>query len=134
MARWDGSKWSPLGSGATDFVAAITVLGREVYVGGNFDSIDDLLVGGGFARLGDTRAAGFCIWHIPQQLEIVSRGSTVTLFWPTQAVDFVAQSAPTLLNPQWTDISTTPEIVDRRYSITRETLRPNEIFRLQRPY
>ena len=36
IAKWDGSTWSPLGSGVDDYVAAIAVSGTNVYVGGAF--------------------------------------------------------------------------------------------------
>jgi hypothetical protein len=40
VARWDGSTWHPLGSGAIDgTVFAITVHGKEVYAGGDFTEI-----------------------------------------------------------------------------------------------
>jgi trimeric autotransporter adhesin len=39
IARWDGSSWSPLGSGLDGTVSAIAVSGSDVYVGGDFTQV-----------------------------------------------------------------------------------------------
>jgi len=36
IARWDGSGWSPLGSGMNNYVYSIEVNGSDVYAGGEF--------------------------------------------------------------------------------------------------
>lgn len=36
IAKWDGAKWSALGSGVNGVVTAIAISGTNVYVGGNF--------------------------------------------------------------------------------------------------
>lgn len=38
IARWDGSKWSALGSGMSGNVLALAISGNELYAGGNFTS------------------------------------------------------------------------------------------------
>lgn len=39
IARWDGSAWKSLGYGANMFVYALSVLGDELYVGGQFTEV-----------------------------------------------------------------------------------------------
>jgi hypothetical protein len=36
IAKWDGSRWSALGSGMNDWVSAVAVSGSDVYAGGDF--------------------------------------------------------------------------------------------------
>jgi len=36
IAKWDGSSWSPLGSGVNDYVRALAVSGSDLYAGGQF--------------------------------------------------------------------------------------------------
>ena len=44
IARWDGSSWYALGSGADNFVGAIAVSGSDVYIGGPFATAGGLTV------------------------------------------------------------------------------------------
>jgi hypothetical protein len=39
VAKWDGSSWSPLGSGTDDFVLSLAVIGSDLYAGGEFTNI-----------------------------------------------------------------------------------------------
>lgn len=39
VAKWDGSSWSALGSGANGSVNALAVLGSELFIGGTFSSV-----------------------------------------------------------------------------------------------
>src|SRR5204863_3090885 len=36
VAKWDGSNWSPLGSGVTEIVLALATAGNNLYAGGYF--------------------------------------------------------------------------------------------------
>jgi photosystem II stability/assembly factor-like uncharacterized protein len=40
IARWNGTAWSPVGTGANSVIHAMTVNGADLYVGGEFDTID----------------------------------------------------------------------------------------------
>jgi hypothetical protein len=46
VARWDGTRWSPLGTGTDGDVHALAVLGGRLYAGGEFALAGGLLVGG----------------------------------------------------------------------------------------
>ena len=50
IAKWDGSTWSPLGSGVGGTVTALAVSGSDVYAGG------------GFGTAGDSSAANIAKW------------------------------------------------------------------------
>ncbi|HEX9991192.1 MAG TPA: S-layer homology domain-containing protein [Chloroflexia bacterium] len=55
IARWDGTNWHPLGAGLYDdveggFVLAISIVGTDIYVGGDF------------MRAGDVPANGIAMW------------------------------------------------------------------------
>lgn len=39
IARWNGSSWSALGNGVSDYVDALAVSGSDVYVGGGFTQV-----------------------------------------------------------------------------------------------
>ncbi|MBI5022441.1 MAG: choice-of-anchor D domain-containing protein [Ignavibacteriales bacterium] len=39
IAKWDGSTWSALGTGANSSITAIAVNGTDVYAGGNFNNV-----------------------------------------------------------------------------------------------
>ncbi|HPA16646.1 MAG TPA: hypothetical protein PLU30_02775 [Verrucomicrobiae bacterium] len=36
VAKWNGTQWSPLGSGMTDWISALAVSGADLYAGGEF--------------------------------------------------------------------------------------------------
>lgn len=38
IARWNGTTWSPLGTGISDFVSSIAISGGDVYVAGDFST------------------------------------------------------------------------------------------------
>jgi hypothetical protein len=42
VAKWNGSSWSGLGKGVSDFVKALTVSGTNLYVGGFFDNVTNV--------------------------------------------------------------------------------------------
>ena len=50
IARWDGEKWHPLGSGMSDRVRALAVFR------------DELIAGGAFTRAGGVAATYLAIW------------------------------------------------------------------------
>src|SRR5258708_32873548 len=42
LAKWDGTRWSPLGSGVNGYVSALAVLGNDLYVAGAFTTAGGL--------------------------------------------------------------------------------------------
>ena len=46
IARWDGSSWSPLGSGTAGVVSVIKIIGSNTYVGGYFTTAGGVTVNG----------------------------------------------------------------------------------------
>ncbi len=71
IARWDGSRWWPLGPGLNGAVQSITVQGDDIYVGGSFSAAGDVVLNGigrwngtAWSPLGSGLAANFRIRSI----------------------------------------------------------------------
>lgn len=68
IARWDGTRWWPLGPGLNGAVQSITIHGGQVYVGGSFSAAGEVTLqgigrwdGSGWSPIGGGLAAGFRI-------------------------------------------------------------------------
>ncbi|MBX3733969.1 MAG: hypothetical protein KF791_15445 [Verrucomicrobiae bacterium] len=68
IARWDGTRWWPLGPGLNGAVQSITIHGGQVYVGGSFSAAGDVPLlgigrwdGAGWSPIGSGLAANFRI-------------------------------------------------------------------------
>jgi len=46
IAKWNGSSWSPLGSGLDNQVQALAISGSDLYVGGSFTTAGGLAANG----------------------------------------------------------------------------------------
>ncbi|MBV6501848.1 MAG: hypothetical protein CJBNEKGG_04378 [Prosthecobacter sp.] len=69
VARWDGSAWSALGSGANGSVNAMAVLGSELFIGGTFSSVGGVSLTSRLAKWDGTNwlaaGAGFTSTSVP---------------------------------------------------------------------
>ena len=80
IAKWNGSDWSPLGSGINNPVYALAVSGSDLYAGGSFTTAGGK-VSAYLARAYLERPA----------LSILRSGGDITLSWPTFYESFVLQ-------------------------------------------
>ena len=53
IAKWDGSNWTPLGSGVSGVVNALAVSGSDLYAGG------------GFTTAGGRASSSIAAWRCP---------------------------------------------------------------------
>jgi hypothetical protein len=67
IARWDGSRWTALGSGLNGNAFALASNGAEVYVGG------------AFTQAGDKQSLFFGLWHTPPSGTDAGSASTHSL-------------------------------------------------------
>jgi hypothetical protein len=69
VAKWDGSTWSALGSGANGSVNALAVLGSELFIGGTFSSVGGVSLTSRLAKWDGTNwlavGAGFNSTSVP---------------------------------------------------------------------
>ncbi|MBL9144509.1 MAG: choice-of-anchor D domain-containing protein [Verrucomicrobiaceae bacterium] len=69
MAKWNGSAWSALGSGANGTVNAMAVLGSELFIGGTFTSVGGVALTARLAKWDGTGwlavGAGFNTTSVP---------------------------------------------------------------------
>jgi hypothetical protein len=91
IAKWDGSSWSPLGSGMNNYVQTLAVLGTDLYAGGLFT------VAGGKSSAYLARA-NLANQGLPT-LSILLAGSNVTLSWLASFGGFTLQQNPDAANP-----------------------------------
>lgn len=59
IAKWDGSTWSGVGNGFSDYVSAIAVSGKKIYAGGHFKEI----CGNGACDSGNSNAHNIAVWN-----------------------------------------------------------------------
>lgn len=56
-----------------------------------------------------------------------------TLLWTTNAVGWVLESTPSLINATWNSLTDTPLVADTNFSVTLSTTNKQQFFRLHRP-
>jgi hypothetical protein len=116
IGRFDGSSWSPLGSGISGGrVMALASGNGKLYAGGDFTSA------------GGTASSYFAIWAPPQQLQISLQGSQTVISWPASAVGYVLQAAFSTAGP-WSETAA-PEELNGRFFVRYENA-GNRFFRL----
>ena len=87
IAKWDGSRWSALGSGVNGGVFALVVAGNELFATGGFDT-----AGG---KVSHRVAHAYLDLPI---LSVVRSGSNVTFSWPSSFRGFVLQQNSSVTN------------------------------------
>ena len=126
LARWDGTRWTPLGdslefgSSAPPGVAALSVRTGELIVGGRFE----------FA--GGWPASDFSVWHFPPRLRITRWNQAVALSWPSAAAGYVLQAAETLESPVWRPVTNPPVASGGETFLIESTSQPTFFYRLRR--
>jgi hypothetical protein len=128
IAKWDGSKWSPLGSGVNGSVYTLALAGSDLYAGGGFSTA------GGKVSQFIARA-----YLLPLPTLSVSPSSIplhgITISWPSADTDgFELQQAATPNAPaSW--VSTIASITDdgTTKSVTLPATNRSQFFRLRRP-
>jgi hypothetical protein len=125
IARWDGSGWTPLGSGVNSTVRALAVSGADLYVGGDFTAA------------GNQPASFIARAYLPAlpALSVLGSGSEVTLYWPsTNTAGFRLEQTGTLAVPaSWVSIPT-PVMDDGTVAwVTVPCTNSHQFFRLRRP-
>jgi len=125
IAKWNGSSWSPLGSGMaggdnSPWVLALAVSGSDLYAGGGF-----------------TTAGGKVSCYVARAylerpfLSILHSGGDVTLSWPTFYESFVLQQNPDAANTNgWSDATCPLTTNGATKSATVPLTPPNQFFRL----
>jgi hypothetical protein len=122
LRRWNGTNWLPFGpdESGSGTVTTIALSGANVVVGGSF------------ASLGQTAASNFGIGYMLPSLRLERLGAQLRLSWPTQAVDFVLQSATTFHASDWHSVSQLPHKGQSQFSIVLDSSDPRRYFRLRR--
>jgi hypothetical protein len=128
IAKWDGSSWTPLGSGVNEPVRALVVSGSDLYAGGAFTT-----AGG---KVSEYLARAYLL---PLPTLSVSRSSVpaggVTVSWPSPDTDdFIFQQTGMLTLPAgW--VSTSASVYDDGItkSVTLPATNRAQFFRLRRP-
>jgi hypothetical protein len=133
IAKWDGTSWSPLGSGmasASDpynvhpVVYALAASGNDLYAGGGF-----LTAGGKVSAY-----VAHALLDLPC-LSVFASGRNITLSWPSPlAAGLALEQADTLAPaPSW--VPNTANVTDdgTNKSVTLPATNPAQFFRLRRP-
>jgi len=124
IAKWDGIRWSALGSGINGNVSALAVSGN------------DLFVGGGFTIAGGKVSAFMARAYLPNlpPLSALRSGSDVMLSWPAaDTADFALEQAATLAAPSsWRPNTTRITDDGMNKSVTLPATNSPQFFRLRR--
>jgi len=127
IAKWDGSSWSPLGSGMDYYgsVFALAVSGVDLYAGGDFTTA------GGKVSVYIARAY---LLSLPT-LSVLRSSANATISWPsTNTSDFALERASALATPMnWLPNSATITDDGTNKSVTLRATNPAQFFRLRRP-
>jgi hypothetical protein len=128
IAKWDGSSWSPLGSGVNGSVSTLAVMGNDLYAGGGFS------IAGGKVSEFIARAYLLPLPTLSVSASSIPQGG-ITVSWPSADTDgFTLQQAGTPSTPaSW--ISTTASITDdgTTRSVALPATNSAQFFRLRRP-
>jgi len=132
LLRWDGSEWTPLGSGLGPGplvdVSALAIHGPELYVGGKF------------ASAGGKLSSGIARWLIcsveerTMQIDLQATAGSAVIDWPAASVPFQLESAPTVGNApgEWEPV-TTPPVVENGTNRVTVPNAGSQFFRLKYP-
>lgn len=71
------------------------------------------------------------IQKIPS-IEIQFIGSSTSLLWPTNGLQFRLQSATSIAAPNWTDVTVSPVVEGTNYSVSLSASQQSQFFRLTR--
>jgi hypothetical protein len=121
IAKWDGSNWTALGSGANNQVVALAVSGSDLYAGGYFGTA------GGKVSPYIARAS---LLTLPT-VSMTFSGADIIVTWPTNATGFTLQSATNLTSPAgWSTNSPAPVVVNGQNTVTNPISGTQKFFRL----
>jgi hypothetical protein len=128
IAQWDGSSWSPLGSGMNNPVSALAVSGSTLYAGGGFTT----------AGTNASAYAAMANLPVPPTLSIIADGANMVLTWPDAATGYTTgytlESATNLAPPvAWQTNSTAPIVIGGQNVITNPITGSQQFFRLFNP-
>src|SRR6266568_2956678 len=129
IAKWDGSSWSALGSGAGGddypYVFALAVSGNDLYAGG------------GFTTAGGKSSAYIARAYLPTlpTLSVLRSGTDVMVSWPSADTAGFALQHAAALAPSATWVTNTASITDdgTNKSLTLPATNNSQFFRLRRP-
>ena len=122
LARWDGKRWSEAAGGVNSYIRSLAANGDDLYVGGtmtwagNRPSYYFGILRGGFLP---------SLWS-------ESTGSGLSICWPADATNYVAQSSLAGLGTSWHDVQVPTETTNgvRRLRVTASS--PQAFFRLRK--
>jgi hypothetical protein len=134
IAQWNGSSWSPLGSGVSGgdiygtYVDALAVSGGTLYAGGDFTT----------AGTNVSAHAAMANLPVPPTLSIIADGANMVLTWPDAASGFTTgytlESATDLVPPvAWQTNSTAPIVIGGQNVIIIPITGSQQFFRLVNP-
>jgi hypothetical protein len=124
IAKWDGSNWAALGSGANQAVDALAVSGSDLYAGGYFGTA------GGKVSPYIARANLLTLPTLPTATLLFS-GANVILKWPTNAIGYTLQSTTNLISPVvWTTNPPAPVVVNGQNTVTNLIFGGQKFYRL----
>jgi hypothetical protein len=128
IAKWNGSKWTPLGSGMDATVRALVVSGSDLYAGGGFTTA------GGKVSQSITRAYLLALPTLSVR-SATSPAGEVTISWPSAGTDNFSLEQSDAPNTPASWISTSASITDDGItkSVTLPTTSGAQFFRLRRP-
>lgn len=111
IASWDGSSWSPLGSGMNDVVSALKVYNKR------------LIAGGEFTIAGDKVSAYLAAWDklccIDTRGDVNGDGDELDIVDLTCVVDFMFSTGCNLPCPNEADLPTIVANVDHFLRLTK---------------
>jgi len=126
-ARWDGSRWTTLGSGAgaDGVVSALAISGDDLYLGGNFTTVGK--------KISPFIARAY-LRDLPT-LSVNRSGNDARISWPSvDTADFtLEQTAALAASANW--LTNTAPIADdgTNKSVTLPATNAAQFFRLRRP-
>lgn len=131
IARWDGSQWHAMGSGAgagpNDWVSDIAVTPARLYVTG------------GFTTAGGKASTYYAIWHKPAVVTLpalqIGTGvaGRILLTWPASSASLVLEATLSLELPSWQAVTDGIVTTGGQSSYTPPPGAPHAFFRLRIP-
>jgi hypothetical protein len=117
IAKWDGTKWTNLGSGLDACANALLISGSDIYVGG------------GFTTAG-TNVAGFFAHGFLPVLNMHRVGGSISLDWPSSYISLLPQQNSQASGDGWTAINYPITTNSSTKNVTFPLSVSNQFFRL----
>ena len=128
IAKWDGRRWSELGSGIGGSpvggdgrgVSELVCTGAELFLGGYFQSV------------GGASSTNIALWHIPHAVKIALASDHAVISWPATGSNFVLEAKGSLDDADWVEVMQPPEVGNEACIVTELMSSTNRFYRLRR--